>query len=879
MSADWTGLLRHLRRSRRAVRKDVDEELAFHLEMRARELEGRGLAPREARDEALRRMGNLSAIRDACAASDERRERRTGRRDRLKDVWMDLRMGARQLARHPVFALVVVVSLALGIGASTAIYTIADHVLLRPLPYADPDRAVTVWKTDARTGERKLGVSPADFASLAERSRSMEAWGLAEPFGYDLTGMTPPEPVSAWLVTEGFFRALGVTPVIGRTFTAEESGAGGPPAVILSHGFWQRRLGGRKDVAHQTLELDGTRVAIVGVLPAAADYPERKEVFVPLLLDEEARKDRKSTHRRAVARLRTGVSPEAAEAELRLLLAPESPSAGVSLVPLAEQVLGDVRPALLVLAAAVGLLLLVACANASGLLLARNSVRAHELAVRAALGADRSRLLRQMLAESAVLGAVAGTLGLVLARTAVRVVASVLPPDLPRGESIALDGRILLFALVVTMAVVLLTGLLPALDGSRSRATATLRVDARATGDRGSLRIRRALVTSQVALAVVLVIGGGLLTKSYVELLRNDTGLELANRATIQVFLWDRNPTATQRIARVGELAASFAGAAGVLDVGVASAPPFHPHRIASRSALARSGAPVPPADEELRVVTHVASPAYFRVVGMRVVRGRPFTDDDREGTALVALLNQTAARRAFGAEDPVGRRVRFGVMGAPQEREVVGVVEDTRPLALDAAPEPEAYVPFAQHGTGSVTFVVRTATDPAPLLPMLRARVWQIDAHQTVYHSGTLEEFVGSTLRARQLNLALLGAFSTLAFAFATLGVYAVMSFSARARTREIGVRLAVGAQPAQIVRMIVGDGLAIVAPGVLAGVLAALALTRFMRSMLYGVETTDPATFVQLPLLILAAAALAAWIPARQVTAANPLRALRCD
>ena len=776
----------------------------------------------------------------------------------------------------------MIVSLALGIGAATAIYTVADHVLLRPLPYGGIDSAVTVWKTDVRTGERKLGIPAADFVDLAARSRSTEAWGLAEPFGFDLTGTTPPEPVSAWLVTEGFFRALGVTPSIGRTFTAEESASGGPRAVLLSHRFWQRKLGGAADVLGRTLELDDAPAVIVGVLPAGADYPEPKDVFVPLVLGEDARRDRKSTHRFAVARLRPGVPAAAAEAELRTLIVASDgavPGAGMRVVPLEEQVLGDVRPALLVLAAAVGLLLLVACASASGLLLARNAERGQELAVRAALGAGRGRLVREMLAENAVLATAAGALGVALAAIAVHIAASALPPELPRGESIALDGRILLFALLVTAAVALLTGLLPALDGARQDAMGALRADSRATAGRARIRTRRTLVAAQLALAVVLVIGGGLLARSYVGLLRNETGFETANRATIQVFLWDRNPTAAQRIARAAEIGASLAALPGVLDFGVATAPPFHPHRIASRSAVVRLDAPLPPPGEELRALTHVASPAYFRVIGMRVAKGRTFAGHDGPGAPPVAVVNETAARRLFGGEDPLGRRIRLAVMGAPQEREIVGVVGDARALALDADPEPEAYVPFAQHGTGSVTFVIRTAGDPEALLPALRARVWQVDPEQTVFHSGTLDRFVAASLRGRQLNLGLLGAFSTLAFAFAVLGVYGVVRFSARARLREIGVRLAVGARPEQIVRMIVRDGVWLAAPGVLAGVAVSLALTRFMGSLLYRVEATDPAAFIQLPLLVLAAAAVAAWLPARRAAASDAVRALRGD
>jgi predicted permease len=877
MSADWSSLLRHLRRTRRAVRRDVEEEIAFGLEMRARALERRGLDPAAAREEAGRAFGDFEAARDACVASDLRRERRARRRDWLEEAAADAALAVRQSVRHPGFALAVVVSLALGIGAAVAIYTVADHVLLRPLPYAGIDAAMTVWRTDARAGERKTGLPAADFVALAERSRAMEAWGLAEPFGYDLTATTPPEPVSAWLVTAGFFRAAGIVPAMGREFTAEESAPNGPPAVILSHRFWKRTMGGDPNVLGRTLELDGAPAAIVGVLPAGADYPEPKDVFVPLVLGEDALRDGKATHRLAVARLREGGTPKAAEAELRTLLgASAAPGAGVRVVPLEQQVLGDVRPALLVLSAAVGLLLLVACANASGLLLARNAERAQELAVRAAIGAGRGRLIRQMLAENGVLAVAAGLLGTGVAAAAVRIASGALPPDLPRADALALDAPVLAFALALTALAALLTGALPALDAARRDPMASLRADGRAGVGPARIRTRRALVASQLALAVVLVIGGGLLAKSYVRLLANPAGFETAERATVQVFLWDRNPTPAQRIARADEMRAAMAALPGVTDVALASAPPFHPHRIASRSAIVRLDAPAPLPGEELRVITHVASPEYFSVLGMPIVKGRAFAREDAGGP-LAAIVNQTAARRLFGGEDPLGRRVRFGVMGPPQEREIVGVVADARARALDADPEPEAYVPFAQSGTGSVTFVARARGDAEALLPALRAKVWEVDPSQTIYHSGTLEGFVAATLRARQFNLGLVGAFSALAFSLAVLGVYGVVRFSVRARLREMGVRMAVGARPEQIVRLIVGDGLSLAAPGVVVGLAAAAALTRFMRSLLYGVEPFDPASFVQLPLLVLAAAALAAWLPARRAASGDPLRALR--
>ena len=890
MSVDWQRAgdpLRSVRRTRRAIRAEVDAELAFHLEMRRAELERRGLRGALVDDEVMRKFGNLKETRANCIASDERKETRMRRRDYLDELRQDLKMGVRQLGRRPMFAAIAVLTLAIGIGANTAIFSIADHVLLRPLPYEGAEQVVTVWETDARTGADKLELSPGDWYELQARTTLFESWGLGEPYGVDLTSSMPPEPLDVWLVTLDWFETIGVKPIIGRTFTPEETVSGGPPTVILTHGLWQTRFGGDPQIVGQRLELDGNGATVIGVLPPRIDFPAKTDLFAAKVIGEDEIGDHRSNYMRGVARLRPGVSIEQAQSELNTIagqlsqeFAASNASTGVRAIGLEQHILGDIRPALFILLGAVGFVLLIACANVAGLLLARNSERERELAVRSALGAGRSRLIRQMLTESMVLGVTGGLLGLAIAWASVRAFALVSPPELPRADAVSLDGRVIAFGLAITVFTVLLVGLLPALRAARPQLGIMLRSGGRSvSGSRERQHLRRVLVTGEVALALVLVIGAGLLGRSFLALVSNDLGFATENRAMIQTFLWDRNPTGAQREQRVAEITEKLGALPGVVQVAVGTAPPFHPSRIDPATSIIRMDQPAPLPGQENRGIAHIVSPEYFPVMDMRVVNGRNFTASDRFDAPRVAILNETAARLAFGDESPIGKRITTSAMAAPVEREVVGVVEDTRPIGFDSDPQAEVYIPYSQSGTGSVTFIVHTQTDAGAMMPLLRERFWEVDPEQSIYHSATVEQLVGTTLVTRRFQLGLLGAFSVIALGLATIGIYGLISFSTQQRTNEIGVRMALGAQPPQIVRMIVSEGVTLAAPGIVIGVVAALMLTRFLASMLYGVDAHDPMTFAQLSVAVLLVAAIAAYLPARRAVSRDPLKALRSE
>ncbi|HEX8694017.1 MAG TPA: ABC transporter permease [Longimicrobium sp.] len=872
-------------RDRGEIEREVDEEIAFHLQMRAEELARRGVDPAAARARARAEFGDVAAARRALAATDLRAERTRGRREWLREAWQDAAHGTRLLRRRPVFAAGAVLTLALGIGAATAIVGVADHVLLRPLPYRDPERVVTLWETDRERGDQRQEVSPGNFVEWAGRSRSFAALGLAEPSGFDLTGGGgPPETLPAWRVTEGFLPALGVRPLLGSGFRPRDFHPGAEPVVLLSHALWSRRYGSDPALVGGRIELDGRPATVLGVLPPSLEYPERRDLWAPKVFRDDEPEDRRSSYMTAVARLRPGVSVEEARADLARVaaaLARDYPrtnaKTGAAVVPLEEAIFGAARPALLLLLGAVGCLLLIACANVAGLLLARGAERRHELGVRAALGAGRSRLLRQLLAEALLLAVLGGAAGLAVAHFALRLLAALGPAELPRLDAVALDARVAALSLGITLATALLFGVGPALRLSRAAPRPLLGASGRTTTPgRGQGRARDALVVAEVALAMVLLVGAGLLARSFARLLENRPGFAVERRAAVQVFLWDRNPTPEQRVRRALEMAARLEAAPGVDGVGIVSALPFHPHQIAAEGDLRVRGRPASP-DGEARVFTTVASPEYFGVMGIPLVRGRPFAAADREGSAPVALVNETLARRFFPGEDPVGQRVTVGVMGPPLERLVVGVVADVRPTALDSDPRPELFVPFAQSGLGSLTFVVRTRGDAASLLPALRGRIWEVDPLQPIYHAGTVRAMVAETLAERRFQLLLLGAFSAAALVLSAVGIYGLVAFATSQRTREFGIRMALGARSRDIVLGVVRQGLFLGVSGVALGLVGSLLLTRFLAGLLYHVSPTDPAVLGQIALLLLGVAALGAYLPARRAAEVDPAAALR--
>lgn len=875
--------LRHIRKRASQIRTEVDEELRFHLETRIVQLQARGLSAGAAREEAVRQFGNLEETREVCVHSDERRESNVERRRYLDELRQDVVHGLRQLRRRWQVTVLAALTLGVGVGAATAIFGATDHVLLRPLPYANADQVFTLWETDDEQGGRKVEVSPANFLDWKQRSTSFAAVGLAEPFSFDMQTDGPPQAVPSWLITAGWFEALGVQPVLGRLFEVREYEPNTAPAVLISEGLWRRQFGSDPNVVGKTIRLDAAPATIVGVIPADVKYPEATDLWGPKSFRPDELTDRQSQYMRVAARLKPGVTRARAEAELTAIaqqLRVENPRTnrvtGINLVPLEEQILGRIKPALLVLLGAVVFLLLIACANVASLLLASGAERAKELAVRASLGASRRRLVFQLTTESLLLAVLGGALGLLVARVGMRALILLSPPDLPRLEHLAVDGRVLGFSLLATLLTAVLFGLAPALRFSRPDLLSTLRASGRsATAGRERHRLRGVLVISEVALALVLMIGAGLLMRSFIRLVQNDLGFDPKNRASLQAFLWDRNPAREQLLQTAMRIEETLRATPGVLDAGIVSALPFHPHAIDAQTKLLIDERPVPET-ERPAVYTTIVSPGYFRTLGIALKGGRGFNERDRGDAPRVVIINESLARRFFAGQNPLGKRITVSAMSRLESREIIGVVTSVRPLTVDSEARPELFVPLAQVINGSLTFVVRTSKDAAALLPTLRDRLWSVDPNQSIYWSATVEQLVGATLVERRFQLILLGCFSAIALVLSSIGIYGLISFATQQRTSEIGVRMALGAERRQIVGMIVGQGLRLVVPGVLIGTAGAFALTRFLQNMLYEVTPTDPLTFLQITLLMLAVAAVAAYLPARRAVRGSPIRAI---
>jgi len=874
---------RRERRSPRQIQEDVDEELRFHLEQRAAELEAGGMTPAAARDEAARRFGDWNSTRRECASSDRRWEDSMRRRAYFEDLRQDLLHGLRQLRARPRFALPAILTLAVGIGSATAILGAADHVLVRPLPYREPARVLTLWERDRAAGDTRRQVSPGNLLEWRARTRSFVAMGVAEPSGVDLTETTPPLPLRTWDVSEGFLEALAVTPAAGRLFRAEDY-RDAQRVVMISHDLWRRRFGAAPDVAGRTISIDDHSHTIVGVLPAGMEYPEKKDVWRPKAFRPHELEDRRSSYMDAVARLAPGVTPAAARADLERVarqLAAEYPRTNatvtVEAVPIAEHLLGRVRTALLILMGAVTLMLLIACANVAGLMIARGVEREREFAIRMSLGADRERLARQLMTESLLLSGLGGIAGVALAWWGTRLLVARSPEWLPRASTLGVDARVLAIALAVTVAAAVLFGLLPALRFSLARA-GQLGLGTRSTPGRRGIFARRAIVVGQLAAALVLLSGAGLLMRSFDRVLANDLGFETKGRASMQVFLWDRNPTAAARLQRTQEIVDGFRSIPGVEGVGLVSALPFHPSQIDAQGELEVQGrAPRPEGDPQ--AYTTVASPEYFAVMGIPRLAGRVFDRRDRADAPRVAVVSRTLARRIFPGEDPVGKRVRFGVMSAPEVREIVGVVGDVRPTAYDSDPRPEIYVPHAQSATGSVTFVARTSGDAGHLLAAMRQRMTAIDSRQTVYLAATAQDLIDRTLVERRFYLTLMAAFSLVALILAGTGVYGLMSMSTGQRAHEIGIRMALGARPSDLVSMVLGEGARVMALGVVLGVFGSLWFARALGSMYERTGALEPATLAAVGLVLAVVALVAALVPALRSARVDPMTVLRSE
>jgi putative ABC transport system permease protein len=794
----------------------------------------------------------------------------------------DLRTAVRRLAKSPGFAIAAVLTLALGIGANTTLFSIVDAVVLRPLPFPRPSELMAIQSRRAHGGD---SVSAPDFLDWRRQSRAFREMGAATSQAVVvLSGRGEPERLPGERVSPGLFPLLGARPALGRTFTAQEDRPGSGVA-ILSHGLWKRRFGGDPGILGRGLRLDGQPAVVIGVMPAGfTTLEEDSEIWIPMAFTEDELASRGSHFLAVVGRLAPGATPARAEAEMLAItarLAKEHPreDGGYSaeVWPLHDVVTGGVRPALLMLLGAVSFVLLIACANVANLLLARAATRQRELAVRAALGASRRRLMGEMLADGLPLALAGGLGGVLLALWGTDLAVAAIPAGLPRAGEIRVDGMALAFTLALSLLTGLAISLVPAFQTGRGRLHEALKDGGRsASGGKGRHATRSLLVVLELTLAAALLIGAGLMLKSFARLMQVDPGFRPAGLVAGRVGLPEaRYPKTEQQVAFLDAVLARLRATPAVRDAAAVSPLPLGSSRHSLSFVLLGRPAEAPGA--KLSANWRTVSPGYFRTMGIPLVAGRDLGDRDREGAPPVLVVNQTLARRHFPRENPLGKRVRIGYNDL--ECEIVGVVGDVRHAGLDAEAGPEMYTSFAQAPWPSVDLVVRTSSDVRVAAAALRAAVRQVDPEQAVARIETLDELLAGSASKTRFVFALLALFAGLALLLAAVGLYGVMSWSVGERTHEIGIRMALGARRGEVLGMVVRQGAGLILFGVGAGLLLAWALARLIARLLFTVSPTDPVTFAAVPLVLAAVAFAATWLPAQRATRVDPLLALKAE
>jgi predicted permease len=797
----------------------------------------------------------------------------------------DLRHGARLFRQRPGFTAVVVLTLALGIGANAILFSLVNSVLLNPLPYADPGRLVFV--AQHREGETYNGASYDDYKDFRDRARSFAQLAAVSPqWTFTLTNVSEPQRLRGLYASANLFPALGVSPARGRAYTPEEDRAGAGRVVVISHELWQRQFGGDASVLGKSLALDGEPHTIVGVMPAGFRFFAESDLWVPLAQNPVVNRGRGVRLLSIFGRLGDGVAREQAEAEIVSVAAQlegeyAATNKGFSarVVPLHEHVTGGARPALLVLLGAVGLVLLIACANVANLTLARAASRRREFAVRAALGAGRLALTRQVLTESLLLGAAGGATGLLLAVWGVDLLLAVGPENIPRRAEIGIDSRVVLFTLAVSLLTGALFGLAPALRASRAQLGEALKSGARAGDGPRAARLRSSLVVAEVALSIMLVAGAGLLVRSFVRLLEVDPGFRPDNLVSLAVILPQSSyPQPEQRAQFYRRLEERLKALPGVESVGAVTRLPLGPAGNIT-STLAVEGRP---AAEGARpeVDFRRASPDYFRTMGVPLVAGRFFAEEDADESRPTAIVNEAFARKYWPGESALGKRVRLGPNSdAAPWITVVGVVGNVRHTGLDSEPRPEVYRHLLTSPPTGPVVVVRTTADPSALVPTLGAAVRELDRGIPAATAQTMREIIARSVAERRFLMLLLAAFAGAALVLASVGIYGVVSNTVAQRTHEIGVRMALGATRRDVLRLVIRQGMTPAVLGLALGLAGALALTRVMRGLLFGVGARDPATLAASALLLAAVALAACYLPARRATKVDPMVALRYE
>ena len=808
----------------------------------------------------------------------------------MNALWQDIRFAVRMLLKHPGVTLVAVVTLALGIGANTAIFSVINVVLLKPLPYPEAERIITLASTDTRRGQERGSVAAPEFAEWQKQHRVFEHVAAYHYASLTMAGAGEPERVVGSRVTADFMKALGVAPATGRDFLPDEDQPGGNSRVaLISHGLWQRRFAADPQLLNQTITLNGETFTVVGIMPPGFGFPSSStDVWLPANLSYVRQPGHVNGFLSVVARLKPNVSLVEAQTEMRDIAKrlgqeyDENKFRGVSVVPLYDVIVGEVRPSLIALFGAVCLVLLIACANIANLLLTRATARRKEIAIRTALGASRFRLICQMLTESILLALLGGGGGLLLAVWCTDLLTGVVSSTLPRAKEVAIDGQTLLFTLLVALLTGLLFGLAPAIQASKTNLNSTLKEGGRSQSSslhRG--RLSSLLVVTQIALSLVLLVSAGLFIKSFRQLRNVNPGFDPAGVATMHISL-PRTGYAESRQKAVffQQVLDRVATLPGVQSAGVVTNLPLG--NSLTSSSFEIEGRPPPAPDESRTANKSIISHDYFRAMGIPLLKGRALSERDATDAPGVVVINQAMARRFFSDEDPLGKRLTSGgpeekaLYGEAVTREIVGIVGDVR-FELEETAKPEMYIPYTQAPIATMALVARSGADPASLREPLRRAIQEVDRTQTGYSFKTMGQLLSESVAARQLVMMLTNIFAALALILAAVGIYGVIAYSVAQRTHELGIRIALGAQTADVLRLVVGQGMTLAILGVAVGLASAFVVTRFLSSLLYGVSATDAPVFIGTAALLGAVALLASYIPARRATKVDPLVALR--
>jgi putative ABC transport system permease protein len=878
----WFNILKERLRAlfrRESVLRDIEEELRVHVEMETETNIRRGMPPDEARAAALKSFGNPG--RNTERGYDIRGGRW------LESLLQDLRYGARMLIKKPGFTLFVVVTLALGIGANTAIFSVVNGVFLSALPYPQPEQLAMI-----RPASEGLASYPI-FADWRDRNQTFQGMAAMNADAFTLTGVGEPEKIRAARVTANFFQLMGVNPARGRGFTTENERPGNHRTVILGHGLWQRRFGGDPGILNRTILLDGAPFVIVGIMAPEFKFPEYADMWMPLVTNGSIRTERGGFWLNLVGRLKPGVTQTAAQADLNLIAKHVADQlgledslfsgSGVTVAPLLEHTVGSLRKNLIILFGAVLLVLLIACANVANILLARAAIRSREVAVRAALGAGRWRIIRQLLTENILLAVLGGALGVLLAWWGLRLLLALSPTDIPRLDNIRLDARVLWFTLALSLLTGLGVGLAPALQATRLELNQALKEGwSGGAWSRRANRIRAVFIVTEVALTLALLVGAGLLVRSFWRLTQVNLGFRADQLLTLQLELPPSKYPGSQAVSFYSRLQERLSALPGVEGVSAASNILLSEAPLSSEFTVENR----PPIDESFELPITSVQPNYFKTMGIQLLRGRAFTAQDTRDSPKVGIVNETFVNLYFPNEDPIGKRFRFDLfrfdqpVTAGQWITIVGVVGDTRRQGLDKPIRIESWLPYTQfeeESPLSMEVALRTTGDPLALSHAAREAVWSLDSNLPILKIQTMERILSEKMALRRWNMLLLGLFALVALILAAVGIYGVMNYAVTQRTHEIGVRMALGATSRDVLWLVVRQGLLLAQIGVAIGTGAALALTRILKNLLFGVSATDPATFVGIALMLTSVALIASYIPARRATKVDPLVALR--